>query len=112
MAATEISQVEPARSSNELAGAAANADGNWFTNSGQEMLVIEHTNGSGSDVTLTIVTQETVDDEAVGDKGITITKGKRYLIGYFPTAWYNDGNGRVQLTYSAVTDITVAVIKP
>lgn len=110
MAASEITAVAPARDANEFADTAADVNGNYFTNDGHQLLIVHHTNAEGADVTLTVVTQLTIDDEAVDDKEIAIVKGKRYLIGFFPPAWYNDGDGCVQLTYSAVTDVTVGVI--
>ena len=111
MPASEITAIAPARTANEFADTAANVDGNWFVNDGRQLLVIHHTNVGGADMTLTIVTQLTVDAEPVDDKEIAIVKGKRYLIGPFPTGFYNDGDGYVQMTYSAETDLTVGVIK-
>ena len=111
MPASEIVGIVPARTANEFAGQSANVDGNWFINTGQQLLVIEHTNDGGADMTLTIVTQLAVDDEPVDDKEIAIVKGKRYVIGFFPTNYYNDTDGYVQMTYSAEADLKVGVIK-
>lgn len=33
------------------------------------------------------------------------------MLGPFPAAKYNDGNGKVQLTLSAATNVTVAVVR-
>ncbi len=108
--AEEITAVAPARTANEFAGQAAVSGGNYFANTGEQLLVIEHTNAEGADITLTVVTQVEIDGEVVAGKEIPITKGKRYLIGFFPTAWYNDGDGYVQLTYTSHTDVKVGVI--
>lgn len=111
MPAQEITAIAPARTANEFADGAADTDGNFFTNDGRQLLVLHHTNAAGADMTLTIVTQLTVDGEPVDDKEIAIVKGKRYLIGPFPTGYYNDVDGYVQMTYSSETDITVGVVK-
>lgn len=105
-----LTPISPARSANALSMIAANAGGDEFQNSGKELLLVTHTNGGGSNVTLTIETQATVDSEDVADKAITIAPGTTHLLGPFPVGIYNDGNGRVQLTYSAATDITVKPI--
>ncbi len=107
-----ITAVSPKREANSFSMASAAAGGDEFVNNGGELLLLEHTNGAGADMTLTIVTQQTVDGEAVADKTITIGKGTIQLLGPFPTGIYNDANGKVQLTYSSETDCQLAVIKP
>jgi len=108
MAATEITAVAPARAINLLAGESANTAGNYFANNGQQLLIIEST-GAGT-ATVTIATPLTIDGEAVADKVVAIGAGERHLLGFFPPAWYNDAESYVQLSYSAVVDIKVAVI--
>jgi hypothetical protein len=105
-----LTPISPARAANALTMIAADAGGDAFDNTGSELLLVTHTNGGGSAVTLTIVTQITVDGEPVDDKEITIAPGSTHLLGPFPKGTYNDSNGRVQLTYSAHTDITVKPI--
>ena len=92
-----ITPVAPKREANSFSFSAAAAGGDEFVNNGSELLLFEHTNGAGSDMTLTIVTQQTVDGEAVADKAITVGKGTIHLLGPFPTGIYNDANGKVQL---------------
>jgi hypothetical protein len=87
--------------------AAAVAD--YFANSGKQMLYAK--NGDASSKTITIATQQTVDGLAVEDLTVTIPAGETRLIGPFPPSVYNDGDGRVQLSYSAVTSVMVAVLK-
>lgn len=88
---------------------AAAGGGDSFTNDGKQFLYIK--NGGGSPITLTVVTQQQVDGLAVADKTYTIGAGEEWMIGPFPTATYNDSNGRVQLTYSGVTSVTVKPVK-
>jgi len=104
-----LTPVAPARAANQFAGQAAAAGGDDFVNDGEKVLVIEHTNGAGSDVDLTITTTKMVDGEDVDDKVITIPAGERHLIGPFPPQVYNDGDGKVALAYSSETDIEVAL---
>ena len=88
---------------------AAAGGGDEFTNSGDEFIHIK--NGDVSAMTLTIVTQATVDGQAVGDRTVAVPAGEERIVGPFPTGTYNDGTGKVQLTYSAVTSLTIAALK-
>lgn len=99
-----------ARSANALTMAAASGGGDVFTNTGKELLIVRHTNGGGSAVTLTITTSQTSDGLAVADRTVPIGAGELHVLGPFPTQIYNDGNGQVALGWSAVTDIEIAVI--
>ena len=47
------------------------------------------------------------DDDAV--HRLAVTNGQSRVIGPIPSV-YNDGNGLVQLTYSAVTSVTVEAL--
>jgi len=98
----------PKRVANELVMAAADEEGDEYSNTGNEMLLIE--NGSASPITLTVPTPYTVDGLDVDDREITIPAGESHLLGPFPQAYYNDTNGKVQLEYSAHADVSVAVI--
>lgn len=88
---------------------AAAGGGDQFTNTGYEF--IEIVNGGGGSITLTIVTQNTSDGLAVTDRAVVVGAGARMQIGPFQPSIYNDANGFVQLTYSGVTSVTVAIMK-
>lgn len=88
---------------------AADVGGDEFANDGQMAFVI--TNGDASPHTVTFVTQQTVDDEAVADKAVVVAAGDTMIIGPFPTSVYNDANSKVQATYDAVTSVTVGVFR-
>ena len=60
---------------------------------------------------ITFVTQITVDGEAVADKTVNILASTDKVIGVFPTNWYNDVDGKVQITYDDVANVTIAVLK-
>lgn len=91
----------------ETTYADAAGGGDDFANTGVEFIHIK--NGSGSDITLTIVTTETIDGLAVADRTVVITAGEERMIGPFPCRWYG---ASVSLTYSDVTSLTLAIIKP
>jgi len=99
----------PARAANAFALVAAAAGGDEFVNDGKCLIVID--NGSGGSITLTVETQRTVDGEAVDDKDIVLPAGEQHLLGPWPKPIYNDVDEKVQLTYSAVTDLTVGIIQ-
>ena len=102
--------VTAARTANAITMTAAEATDKW-ANGGKDLLIVEHTNGAGSSVTLTITTTIAVDDEAVADKTISIGPGELHILGPFPINYYNDGNGEVNLAWSDETDITLAVLR-
>jgi hypothetical protein len=93
-----------------LAGVAANAGGDAFPNTGAEVIVIK--NGSGSPITLTVVTPALVDGLAVTDLAVVIGAGETRMVGPFPSGTYADPTtGAVSLTYSAVTTVNITIVK-
>ncbi len=90
--------------------AAADVAGDNFVNDGRIMIHLKNTNAAVRNVT--VITQMVVDGKAVADDLIAIpaTTGDK-MIGPFPPTIYNDVNGKVQLTYDAVTNLTIAVIR-
>lgn len=98
------------RSGFDLSGlAAAAGGGDAFATTGQEFFIIK--NGDGSDHTVTFAIQQKVDGVTPTAAAHTITAGHTKVFGPFPYGIYADGNGLVQVTYSAVTTVTVAVVK-
>tara|TARA_Y100000593_G_scaffold4213_2_gene8329 strand:- start:435 stop:764 length:330 start_codon:yes stop_codon:yes gene_type:complete len=71
----------------------------------------EVNNGSGSSIDVTIITQTTVDGLAVADRVISVGAGERFIVNKLASGTYNDSDGNVQVTYSAVTSVTVAAWK-
>jgi hypothetical protein len=108
-----LTVLQSRRSSNgqDLVGVAAAGGGDVFPNTGKEIVVIK--NGGGSPVTLTAVTQATLDGLAVTDLTASIGAGETRAVGPFPAGVYSIGGvagGNVSLTYSGVTSVTVAVL--
>jgi hypothetical protein len=95
----------------DIAGAAATSTtGDTFANSGSELLFVK--NGAGAPITLTLDIQSKLDGQALTDPAPSLTNGHTYVLGPFPPAYYNDANGRVKVTCSDATSITLKVIKP
>jgi hypothetical protein len=91
---------------------AATNGGDFFATTGVELLAIQ--NGGGADITLTITPQQTIDGQSVAAKTYTIahTSAPLYIIGPFSRTTYGDASGNVVITYSGVSSLNVAVIKP
>ena len=85
--------------------------GDDFVNTGKEFLFVKKTDAASRTLTFDILT--TVDAQAVTDRAVVVPAGKTLLIGPFPQAVYNDpATGKLGITYSAVTNLSLAVIKP
>jgi hypothetical protein len=97
-----------ARAVASVALTAAGAGGDEWVNTGKEGFLID--NQDAASKTVTFVTQATVDGEAVGDKAVVIPAGEMHILGPFPKSTYNDANEKVQVTYSAVTSLSVRPI--
>lgn len=91
---------------------AAEAGGDSFPNTGVEFFYIK--NGDASPKTVTFDSPGTCSfglaANAAHDLAVTVPAGEEKLIGPFATARFNDANNRVQVTYSAVTSVTVAAV--
>lgn len=80
-----------------------------FSNDGRTILWV--TNGSGGSLTVTIVSQNTIDtDLAIADRTVTLTTGQVKVLGPYATTHYNDADGMCTLQFSATTSVTCAVI--
>lgn len=110
--ATELTAQLPTLASDGLTPtyAAADAAGNYFTNDGKTILHAKNTNAATR--IITFVTPYIVGGVAVSDPTATIpaTTGDK-LLGPFDPTVFNDSNGRVQMTFSAATNLTLAVVR-
>jgi len=92
---------------------AATAGGDSFDNTGNQQFMIA--NGGGGAVTVTFDAPNAdnfgVTDNA-HDVAVSVGAGATRWFGPFPTNRFNDANGRVQVAYSGVTSVTVAVMDP
>lgn len=88
---------------------ACSADGDQFLNSGRDFIHIK--NGAVSPQTVTAVGQTPCNEGSLHDLVIAIPASEERMIGPLPTTRFNDVNGYVQLTYSAVVTLTIAIIR-
>jgi hypothetical protein len=99
----------------EATYAAADVAGDTFENTGDVFLHV--INGDAGDHTVTVdtkateVTKEGYGTVTLADQDIVVTAGEERMIGPFPTSRWNGADGKVDVTYEAVTSVTVAVIK-
>ena len=107
MATLAVSTVS--RTGVDIAGVAAGAGGDEFANDGYTFFKV--TNGSGGSINVTVDCVATVDGLAVTDRVVAVAAGASKMIGPFSPSQYNNGNGRVAVTYSAVTTVTVIALK-
>jgi len=93
----------------------AAAGGDAALNDGRVILLIN--NGDASSHTVTVTAQTTsFDDQQYGDAtksdaSILVPAGSEALIGPFAPQAFNDSNGDIQITYDAVTSMTIAALK-
>jgi hypothetical protein len=88
----------------------ASAGGDQFANTGRELLLVR--NGGASSVTTTVAAQGRYRGVPFSNVTLTVPAGGEVIAGPFPPEVFNDANGRVNLSYSAVTSVTVAVLQP
>jgi hypothetical protein len=68
-------------------------------------------NGSGSSITVTLATPGTVDgDLAIADRTVTVAAGAETAVP-MTDLYRNPSTGVASITYSAVTTVTVAVVR-
>ncbi len=114
MVATPFVVVTTAASGTVLAASAAvdfNNNNSWV-NTGREL--IEVTNGSGSNVNVTFVTQGNYAVGsilyAVADLNVVVANATTKVMGPFDKGLFNDTNGLVQVAWSTGSSVTARVI--
>ena len=88
---------------------AAAGGGNQFINSGTEFLFVR--NAHASPITVTINSIAPCNQGFDHDVVVSVPNGADRFIGPFPKSRFDDANGQVQITYSVVTALTVAVVR-
>lgn len=95
----------------DIAPAAVNnTDGNFFSNTGSEKLVV--VNGSGGSLTVTVAlpsSYRSLDGLATA-KTHVVLNSKTAVIGPFPPDMYNQTNGVVNVDWSTGTSVTASVV--
>lgn len=92
----------------ETTFAPASVAGDSFTNDGKTILRVK--NGDVADKTITIDSPIACNHGFTHDVAVVVTAGEERDIGPFLRNRFNDENGKVNVTYSAVTSVTIAAI--
>lgn len=94
----------------DLGPVSAESGGDKFLNDGRVIVYVKNTNASSR--TVTVVTAGVLMGSiAIADVAFAVAQNEEKVIGPFPPRYFNDSGGFVNLTYSAVTGLTVAAIK-
>lgn len=109
MAATALTVQEIILSGIVPTLAAANVEGNYFDNNGRVYLEVD--NGGVSSINVTINSIVPCNYGFDHDLVVAVANGAKKKIGVFPPGRFNDANGRVNISYSAVASVTVGVFK-
>lgn len=88
---------------------AASAGGDEFTPGDGVFLHVK--NGSGGAVTVTVVTPGTVVGQAIADVANSVAAGGEEFLGPFPAQHFAGADGKADITWSATTSVTFAVLK-
>lgn len=89
---------------------AAEVGGDEFVNSGRDFIHIK--NGDASPITVTINSQVDCNQGVDHDVEVVVpaSTGEKF-IGPFPKDRFNDEANKVQITYSAVTSVTIGIVR-
>jgi hypothetical protein len=87
----------------------ASAEGNKFANNGDTEARIK--NDSDAAIEVTIKSQKNCNRGFHHDEVITIAANSERSIGNLEPAWFNNDQGQVEMTYSTVTEVTVAIVQ-
>lgn len=94
-----------------FAAATAGVGGDEYVNTGKQMLVVN--NASGAPITVTFKAKKACNLGTLHDVVGSVAAGAIEYFSPVDGTFYNDPDtGRVQVTYSAVTSVTVAVLAP
>lgn len=93
------------------AAAVDQANGNTFTNTGREAIIVTNLSGSSLTVTFTTNANYTVStvNYAVADLTVTLANNTSKVCGPFDKTLFNDGNGAVDIAWSTGTNVTARV---
>lgn len=88
---------------------AAGASGDTFDPGDNTILLVK--NGSGSSITVTVATPGNTEyGQAEPDVTVTVAAGAEQAIGPFPASLADPTDGKVHVTYSSVTTVTILLL--
>lgn len=88
---------------------AADPAGDEFPNDGKTFFRVD--NGSAAGITVTFNSQKPCNYGFDHDVQVSVPAGESMLVGPFEPNRFNNSNGRVEVSYSDATSVTVAAIK-
>lgn len=88
---------------------AASAGGDEFSNNGRVVLHVK--NGGAAEITVTVISAKTCNQGFQHNITVAVAAGSDKMIGPFAPERFNNDAGRVAVTYSAVTSVTVAALE-
>lgn len=88
---------------------AAGADGDTYTNAGVTYLFVKNDGPAAIEVTIDSVRK--CDQGFDHDEKVTVEAGTTGQLGPFPFSRFNNAGQKVAVSYSDVTDVTVAVVR-
>jgi len=83
--------------------------GDEFVNSGRAFIHVK--NGGGTSIDVTVDSQTSCNQGVDHDAVVPIPASEERMIGPFRQDRFNDTAGKVQIAYSGVTTVTIAVIE-
>lgn len=106
--AVAVEKIIPAGIDPAHTGSLSASNNYQLINDGRMFLYV--TNGGGSPCVVTIVSQKTDAGLALADRTVSVTNGEDRMIGPFPPQIYNDANGKINVTLSFITSVTLAAL--
>lgn len=88
----------------------AAAAGDEFLNSGMIEIHAKNANGAATR-TITIAGQSNCDLGYSHDVSCVVPISGERISGPFPKRWFNDADGKVQMTYDNEADLTIAILE-
>lgn len=85
------------------------SDNYIIPNDGRSILHV--VNGGGSPTTVTIVTTYSAGGLDLPDQTVSVPAGEERMIGPFPTNLYNDGEGKIDVSFSFITSVSFAALR-
>lgn len=78
-----------------------------FANDGQTLLVIT----LGATAASIVIQQASCSHGRVGTQTLVLNINKTTILGPFPQSEYNDGNGKLNFTFTSVVAVTIAALR-
>lgn len=109
MAITPLTPLEVSQAGTPVVLSSANADGHYVPNDGKVFLMGKNADVSAHTVTVT-PTAPQVGLSASTPTAVSVAAGAEFCLGPYPPQLFNDVQGRMKVTFDAVTSVTIAAV--